>query len=237
MKIFLSYSSKDRPVATRVQLALTGSRHQVFFDKESLRAGTEFHGRIRAEIAAADLFIFLISENSLAPGSYALTELKFARQRWPHPRDHVLPVLISPTQTKDEYLNAVQMVRPEGDVAAEVAAAVEDLLATNSCLAVTAIAGRWHDVNNPGTESQITQDGTSFRFDRRGVLPNGMPFQSSGRGTITGQEITSSYEAAYGNGMASRGTCRGTVSPDGARISLTCTDSLLGTFVSSDVRA
>ena len=97
MEIFLSYASEDRELAEQVQLALAGSGHHVFYDKESLPAGNDYHARIRSAVQRADIFVFLISPNSVAQGSYALTELKYARTKWPHPKTRLLPVLLHAT--------------------------------------------------------------------------------------------------------------------------------------------
>ena len=95
--------------------------------------------------------------------------------------------------------------------------------------AVPRIGGNWRD-NDSRAVSQITQDGNSFRFTRRGTLPNGTRFQSSGSGTISGQRITSKYDATYQTGVTSWGECSGSISKDGLQIQLDCTDSLIGEF-------
>jgi hypothetical protein len=59
MRVFLSYASEDRAIVEEVQLAITAQGHQVFFDKESLPAGGDYHTRIREAIAQTDLFIIL----------------------------------------------------------------------------------------------------------------------------------------------------------------------------------
>lgn len=48
------------------------------------------------------------------------------------------------------------------------------------------ISGTWVDTNLPGTTSQFTQNGESFRFTRRGMLQNGVGFEASGSGTMSG---------------------------------------------------
>lgn len=96
--------------------------------------------------------------------------------------------------------------------------------------AIPNIGGLWRDSNYPSNGSQITQNGNSFHFRRWGVLPNGIPFESSGSGTITGQRFTSNYNAKYQSGATSAGDCSGTMSPDGMRLELNCRDSLLGAF-------
>jgi N-acetyl-anhydromuramyl-L-alanine amidase AmpD len=130
MLAFISYASEDRDLAEQIHLALTGAGHQTFFDKESLPPGGDFHSRIRAAVQQSDLFLFLISPESVAPGSYALTELKYARARWPHPLGHVLPVLVRRVEFEKipNYLKAVTVLEPEGNLAAEILVAVSDLL-------------------------------------------------------------------------------------------------------------
>ncbi|MGZ5227201.1 MAG: toll/interleukin-1 receptor domain-containing protein, partial [Burkholderiales bacterium] len=75
MKIFLSYSSKDRTLAEPVYLALRAEQHAVFFDRTDLPPGEEYDARIREAIEDSDLLIFLISPDSLRAGAYTLTEL------------------------------------------------------------------------------------------------------------------------------------------------------------------
>ncbi|MGH9945005.1 MAG: toll/interleukin-1 receptor domain-containing protein, partial [Pyrinomonadaceae bacterium] len=129
MIIFLSYSSKDRTLAEEIHLALLGGGHEVFFDKSSLPPGGDYNSRIRQAIKKSDAFVFLISPNSVRPGGYALTELSFAKEKWPKPWGVVLPVMLAPTDYSliDKYLTAVTILEPKGNVAAEVAAAVDKL--------------------------------------------------------------------------------------------------------------
>jgi hypothetical protein len=95
--------------------------------------------------------------------------------------------------------------------------------------AIPKIAGKWRD-SDSGAFSQITQDGNTFRFARWGTLTNGTRFQSSGRGTISGQRFISTYYAQYQSGENSSGECSGSISGDGMHIQLECSDSLFGTF-------
>ncbi len=127
MIIFLSYASDRRDIADQVNLALAGSGHKVFFDRDSLPAGDDYHVRIRKAVEHSDAFVFLISPKSVMPGSYALTELKYARQKWPDPRQRVLPVIIERTEYKQipNYLKAVTVLEPEGNIPAEVAAELD----------------------------------------------------------------------------------------------------------------
>ncbi len=126
MKIFLSYASQDRPQAEEIQLALAGAGHEVFFDRQSLPAGGDYHASIKASVDDAECFIFLISPDSVDAGGYTLTEMGYARTRWHHPRGHVLPVLLRPTpfESIPAYLKSVTVLEPSGNTAAEVVAEV-----------------------------------------------------------------------------------------------------------------
>jgi len=134
VRIFISYSSPDRQIAEEIQLALLGEGHDVFYDKDSLPAGGNYHARISNAIALANAFIFLISPDSITPGSYALTELKFVRSKWPHPNGRVLPVrlLSTPWENIPAYLKSVTVLEPSGNIAAEVLDAVTALPSRSS---------------------------------------------------------------------------------------------------------
>ena len=75
MHIFLSYASENRPRAEEIALALKADGHDVFFDSAKLSGGENYHQVIRAQIAEADLLVFLISPDSVQPGAYTLSEL------------------------------------------------------------------------------------------------------------------------------------------------------------------
>jgi tetratricopeptide (TPR) repeat protein len=128
--VFLSYSASQAAIATRIELVLTAAGYSVFRDRSDLPPGEAFDARLRDAITTCDLFLFLISPESVTPGRYTLTELKFAEERWRHPAGHVLPVVVAPTPIADipEYLKAVTLLEPQGDIAAEVAATVQRLV-------------------------------------------------------------------------------------------------------------
>ena len=126
MKIFLSYPSASRPLAERLRLALEAEGHEVFFDRSDLRSGEYFHQTLREAIDDCDVFVFVVTPASVARGSYCLTELAQAEQRWRRPGGHVLPVVLEPTPLPDipPYLQAVTLLQPRGEPVAETVAAV-----------------------------------------------------------------------------------------------------------------
>jgi hypothetical protein len=58
MRVFLSYSSKDRALVEPIYLALRAQRHNVFFDRADLPPGEEYDIRIRRAIERSHLFVF-----------------------------------------------------------------------------------------------------------------------------------------------------------------------------------
>lgn len=129
MKIFLSHASEDQKIATDICLALRGAGYDVFFDADDLPPGGDYNSRIRTAIETSDAFIFLVSPHSVQAGGYTLSELKFARQKWPRPWGHVLPVMVGRTDwsTIDPYLTAVTVLAPVGNCAVEVVDALARL--------------------------------------------------------------------------------------------------------------
>ena len=97
MRIFLSFASEQKELAETILLALRDRGHSVFFSKDDMPPGATYDVRIQKAVNASDLMVYLISPQSVTKGRYTLTELSFARQRWPNPNAHVLPVLVATT--------------------------------------------------------------------------------------------------------------------------------------------
>ena len=129
MDVFICHASEDQDIAERIQLALTGAGFTVFFDSQSLPPSGDFQDRIRAAIDKSDVFIFLITTNSVMNGKFTLTELSLARKKWPHPAGHVLGVNLDNLSAKSipNYLLASSMLSIIGDAPAEVRSATEQL--------------------------------------------------------------------------------------------------------------
>lgn len=129
MRIFLSYARADTPIAEEIAVTLKQAGHRVFFDQHRIQAAEDFNRVIWGEIQKADLFVFLISPNSVASGSYAQTELGFAERKWSNPERRVLPVVVEPTEfnTLPVYATICHILSPKGNVPAEVRAEVSKL--------------------------------------------------------------------------------------------------------------
>lgn len=131
LRVFLSYASEHNETAEQIYLTLSNAGHDVFFDRTSLPPGRDYNPAILDRIRSSDLMVFLISPESVEDGSYARTEIRFARDVWPEPQGRLLPVMVAdtPRDSIPMYVRAVTYMTPEGSIAAEVAAAVNDLAA------------------------------------------------------------------------------------------------------------
>lgn len=127
MRVFLSYASEDRDLARPIVESIRARRHTVFFDRTDLPPGETYEDQIQDAVARAELMVFLITPDSVSPGRFPLTELRFARAKWSRAAQRVLPVMLRPTplNTVPEYLRLVTILEPQGNVAAEVAAEVD----------------------------------------------------------------------------------------------------------------
>jgi hypothetical protein len=129
MRIFLSYAAQQKSVAEPIAFSLRSRGHKVFLDRDDLPVGESYDDQIEAAIGQSDLFIFLISPESITKGRFTQTELAWARAKWPAADRNVLPVMIAPVDLAEvpSYLKAVTILEPMGNIAAEVSAAVEGL--------------------------------------------------------------------------------------------------------------
>jgi peptidoglycan hydrolase-like protein with peptidoglycan-binding domain len=84
------------------------------------------------------------------------------------------------------------------------------------------VGGRW--VDNYGAVYSISQAGDRYHFTASGQACRG-PYTSQGTGVVTGQRVEVSYRSTY-----SVGSCIGTISADGNRITSDCSDSVCGPF-------
>ena len=126
-KIFISYAREFEHVAEKIAMTLQMRGHEVFFDQDKLEPGFGYDDRIEDEINASDIFIFLISPQSIEQGSYARTELGYARRRWPNPDGCILPVAISKVKVKEipTYLQSINILVPKGNAPAEVCTQID----------------------------------------------------------------------------------------------------------------
>jgi hypothetical protein len=138
MKIFLSYASQDKAVAESIAFSLRGSGHKVFLDRDNLPPAESYDQQIESAVNSSDVFVFLISPDSVADGRYSRTELTFARRKWPDPSGRVLPVMVrkTPLEEVPPYLRAVSILEPVGNITAETSSVVQNM---------RSMKRRWHE--------------------------------------------------------------------------------------------
>jgi len=122
MKLFLSYAHEQATIGDTLAARLSAAGHEVFFDRNRLKPGLPFDKQIFSEVEGAQVFVFLISADSLQEKGYALSELRARRQKFPNPTGNLLPVAVEPLDATqlDPYLNSVTILTPKGDLVAEV---------------------------------------------------------------------------------------------------------------------
>ena len=91
MKIFISYSSKDRELVTALEEDLKALGHEIWFDPElSYRGGQKWWDTILANIRTCDLFLLALTPNALASPA-CQSEYEYA-----HALDkRILPILMT----------------------------------------------------------------------------------------------------------------------------------------------
>jgi TIR domain len=131
MNVFLSYASEEHDLASGIAHVLRDEGQSVFLDRDSLRAGETYDRQIREAIQCCDLFVFLVSPASIAPGSYSLAECSIAESVSERREIPVLPVMVSATDFAliPPFLRTLTVLQPRGDIASETLAAIEDIRA------------------------------------------------------------------------------------------------------------
>lgn len=129
LHIFLSYSSAQQQLAEKIFYALSNTGHMVFFDRDNLPVGKEYNASIQTAIRNSDIFIFLVSPDSVTEGHYTLSELKFASEQWPNASGFLLPVMIlrTPFEQIPAYVKSVTILSPRGNIESEIVAEVEKM--------------------------------------------------------------------------------------------------------------
>jgi hypothetical protein len=184
MNVFLCHATEDRAVAEAIQLALTEAGFNVFFSPQSLPAAADYQDQIQKAISACDLFVFLASGASTAPGKFTLSELSLANKKWPSPVGRVLTVLLNglPPTALPPYAAAVTALAPSGNPAVEVRVAVNALATAQRSrrfrrwtallvlvgFGATGIALVWHWVQTPTStvsrsSNVVSSDSDQFR--------------------------------------------------------------------------
>ena len=212
MKIFLSYASPDRAIAQSINRALLDQGHDVFFDRDDLPPGEEFHIQIRGAIEAADLFVFLISEHAIDAGSYTLNELDIAEKKLKQASGHLLPVLLRPISldTLPAFAKSVTLLQSTGNIPAAVADAVHRIALKRrrgllwkfsgvSLIVGLIAAGVWfaRSVGTPATEI-AGKDGAPMMFVPAGNFTMGDDVESPRRELYLDAFYMDRYEVTTG---------------------------------------
>src|SRR5437764_15250864 len=95
--LFLSYTLYDRELVERLEHALTSAGHTVFVDRGAVAAGSSWAETIRHGIEKADVFVVIVSRDSLSRDSAVGAEVGAAWGR----RKRIVAVEVSDVSAAD----------------------------------------------------------------------------------------------------------------------------------------
>lgn len=139
IRIFLSHQPELEKHAKDIASCIEARGHQVL---RSAQSGDR-HGQLADLIGQSDAFIFLITPQSVAPGTQTMSELQLAQRRWPVPDDHVLPVAVARTKLANvpSYLRSINILKPQGDLALDIAGHVDRIAGRPNAIIMAALLG------------------------------------------------------------------------------------------------
>lgn len=129
--VFICHVREQKVVAELIFQKLSSSGFRVYLDRRDLEPGDSADGQLRALVQSADLFVFLMSKASLAPGRFASTELSWRKTSHPVASAEnllVVELLDVDREAKDyadPYLLALVAAEVKGDPAAFVAEGIK----------------------------------------------------------------------------------------------------------------
>ena len=85
MKVVISYAREQRRIAEEISYAIAVRGYDVFFDQSNLKPGLEYDLAIQKAIDDCDLFVFLISPDSIKEESYTRTRAGIRQRQMEKP--------------------------------------------------------------------------------------------------------------------------------------------------------
>ena len=124
MKIFLSHSTSDKPLARMIAQGLVDLGFGIWFDEWELQPGENWAKAVGKALESADAMVVLVSPDSMQTWQreeiqYALTTPRF--------EGHLIPVIVKSTPDIPWILETLNVVRP-GRTEAETVQRIADAL-------------------------------------------------------------------------------------------------------------
>lgn len=92
MKVFISYSHKDEPLASRVVASLEAAGLDAWYSKREIMPGDNWADKIAQGLRESDAMVVLLTPNALESGSL-LWDIDYALSQRPFKR-RLIPVLV-----------------------------------------------------------------------------------------------------------------------------------------------
>jgi len=126
MRLFISYSQRDDTIANRVSDALKAAGHEVWKWNETLKPGDNIAKKTQEGIESADIFLLIVSENSLNSKSVMQEFSTLALSEISKRELKIIPVLIDQSPVPS-YLLTYLYIDISKDIDAGIAKLVESL--------------------------------------------------------------------------------------------------------------
>lgn len=147
--VFVCHVREQKNIAELIFQKLGDSGIEVLFDRDQVDDGSRPDGPLKELVERADLFVFLLTQDSLDPNRYVHTEVAWRKHSHPIARKNNLlvaewPNLDRSTQQLDPYLDVLVKLEVKGHYAAHIAQAIEDRFKERA----GGIWGVWQTVRN-----------------------------------------------------------------------------------------
>ena len=107
MKIFISYSRKDKIYKDRLISSITKLQDDglsiIWVDERKLKSGDEFDDKIQEAINISDIFLLLLSENFWNSNYIKIHELPAIQERYRKDKIKIIPIILKSTKDLFEY--------------------------------------------------------------------------------------------------------------------------------------
>jgi hypothetical protein len=207
-QVFICHTAKHSTVASQIAASLRGRGYKVFLDQETLQEGHAYDLRIEKEVKKSSAFVFLLSPEAVEPGRYTLTELKFAQRKWPHPDKAVLPVQVEKVDLHaiPDYLKAVTILEPKGNLAAEVGSAIASFVPVRSRIKIFAAVAVFLIVLGGGLFISLPSKPSTYHYYNATARCSRTNIVARGTSTIEAQAESDAVENCVALGGV-RGCC------------------------------
>ena len=168
VQVFLSYSSKDEDLRHRLETHLAvlkrEKRVEIWHDR-LISGGTDRDAEVQARLAAADLFLLLVSADFLASNPRWRSVVTYAVERHEAGSARVIPIILRPCDWRETPFRALQAL-PRGGHAVTSREDTDQAL-LEVALGIREMLGEFHPVRYPDESTRILSEALDEAYQRQ----------------------------------------------------------------------